>query len=453
MRAAAARPSRDRAAHAGPAPATGRARRREQRSGEVRHVLRALSRTLDGTTAGQAVQPRHDARAPNSASSVAASTAASTRGTTRLARAHVGRGPVAVRPRASGRSAVDVERRRPPFGIGSHPYRRLDHGGGMVVHHSTCASTSLRVQPVIGGRRRERRRRRARPIAASIGAWRGRRGPAASVLSMARSLPPARPQLSGFGARAAPLAAAPPTWGRILPCGPMPDQMPDMDPSAAQPRLPAVRRPADRPLRRRERPRLRGARPGSASTPRRGPTIAAAPGTARTLRDNVRAWDRVPAPAAGARRRLGVDPGDRRSSAARRVPFGVAPAALHGLAHPDGELATARAAAVAGAINVVSTVASRRSRRSPTAAPDGRRGSSSTSRRTGGHAAPGRACGRTPATRRSCSPWTPRSSATATTILRLPFDPGEDAYANLPKRDAWRHGGSSTRSSTCAASR
>jgi len=26
-------------------------------------------------------------------------------------------------------------------------------------------------------------------------------------------------------------------------------------------------------------------------------------------------------------------------------------------------------------------------------------------------------------------------------ILRLPFDPGEDAYANLPKRDAWRHGG------------
>ena len=26
-------------------------------------------------------------------------------------------------------------------------------------------------------------------------------------------------------------------------------------------------------------------------------------------------------------------------------------------------------------------------------------------------------------------------------ILRRTFDPGEDAYANLPKRDAWRHGG------------
>jgi isopentenyl diphosphate isomerase/L-lactate dehydrogenase-like FMN-dependent dehydrogenase len=41
------------------------------------------------------------------------------------------------------------------------------------------------------------------------------------------------------------------------------------------------------------------------------------------------------------------------------MPIGVAPAALHGMAHPDGELATARAATAAGIANVVSTVASR----------------------------------------------------------------------------------------------
>ncbi len=45
----------------------------------------------------------------------------------------------------------------------------------------------------------------------------------------------------------------------------------------------------------------------------------------------------------------------------RRValPFGVAPTALHGLAHEDGECATARAAAAAGAMFCASTMSSR----------------------------------------------------------------------------------------------
>lgn len=41
------------------------------------------------------------------------------------------------------------------------------------------------------------------------------------------------------------------------------------------------------------------------------------------------------------------------------LPIGVAPWALHGMAHPDGEVATARGAAAAGALMVVSTTATR----------------------------------------------------------------------------------------------
>ena len=40
-------------------------------------------------------------------------------------------------------------------------------------------------------------------------------------------------------------------------------------------------------------------------------------------------------------------------------PFGIAPTAQHGLAHPDGELATARAAAAAGVLYTASTASSR----------------------------------------------------------------------------------------------
>ena len=78
-----------------------------------------------------------------------------------------------------------------------------------------------------------------------------------------------------------------------------------------------------------------------------------------TLRDNLEAWRRY-----RLRPRVLVDVSNIDLSttllgAPVSMPIGVAPAALHGLAHPAGELATSRAATAAGIANVVSTVASR----------------------------------------------------------------------------------------------
>ncbi|HEY5436596.1 MAG TPA: alpha-hydroxy-acid oxidizing protein, partial [Candidatus Limnocylindrales bacterium] len=78
----------------------------------------------------------------------------------------------------------------------------------------------------------------------------------------------------------------------------------------------------------------------------------------QTLRDNLAIWDRY-----RLRPRVLADVAsiDLTTTVLGRptaLPVGVAPAALHGLAHPDGELATARAAANAGAINVLSTMSS-----------------------------------------------------------------------------------------------
>lgn len=123
------------------------------------------------------------------------------------------------------------------------------------------------------------------------------------------------------------------------------------------------------------------------------------------------------------------------------LPIGVAPAALHGLAHPDGELATARAAAAAGAINVVSTVASRSIEEIAAAAPDGRRWFQLYVQRdwgvTRGLVERAAAAGYEALVLTVDAP----VLGYRDDILRLPFDPGEDAYANLPKRDAWLHGG------------
>lgn len=55
-----------------------------------------------------------------------------------------------------------------------------------------------------------------------------------------------------------------------------------------------------------------------------------------------------------------VDTGLDLLGASLRTPVLVAPTALHGLAHPDGELATARGTAAAGSLLVVSTRASTR---------------------------------------------------------------------------------------------
>jgi len=78
-----------------------------------------------------------------------------------------------------------------------------------------------------------------------------------------------------------------------------------------------------------------------------------------TIRDNLEAWHRY-----RFRPRVLVDVSEIDLSTTLlgtpvTMPLGVAPAALHGMAHEDGELATARAATAAGVANVVSTVASR----------------------------------------------------------------------------------------------
>jgi len=119
------------------------------------------------------------------------------------------------------------------------------------------------------------------------------------------------------------------------------------------------------------------------------------------------------------------------------LPVGIAPAALHGLAHPAGELATARGAAAAGAIHVVSTVASETLEAIAEAAPAGRRWFQLYVQRD----------------REVTKALVQRAAAAGygalcltvdlpvlgyrDEVLRLRFNPGEDAYANLPKRDVW----------------
>ena len=122
------------------------------------------------------------------------------------------------------------------------------------------------------------------------------------------------------------------------------------------------------------------------------------------------------------------------------LPIGIAPAALHGLAHADGELATVRAAAAAGAITTVSTVASRSLEEVAEAAPDARRWFQL-------YVQSDWALTRSLVERAAAAGY----EALVLTvdapvlgyrddILRLGFDPGEDAYGNLPRRRAWKHG-------------
>jgi 4-hydroxymandelate oxidase len=92
----------------------------------------------------------------------------------------------------------------------------------------------------------------------------------------------------------------------------------------------------------------------------------------RTMADNLAAWQRyrlLP--------RVLVDTTtiDATASVLGRPapPFGVAPMALHRLAHPEGEVASFRGAAAEGAIYTLSTVSSRSIEDVATAAPDARR--------------------------------------------------------------------------------
>lgn len=120
------------------------------------------------------------------------------------------------------------------------------------------------------------------------------------------------------------------------------------------------------------------------------------------------------------------------------LPIGIAPAALHGLAHRDGELATARAAAAAGAINVVSTVASHTIEDVAAAAPGGRRWFQLYVQREPGltRALVERAAAA--GYEALCLTVDLPVLGYRDEVLRLHFDPGADAYANLPRRDVWR---------------
>lgn len=123
------------------------------------------------------------------------------------------------------------------------------------------------------------------------------------------------------------------------------------------------------------------------------------------------------------------------------MPVGIAPAALHGMAHAEGEVATARAAALLGAVHVVSTVASRSIEEVAAAAPDGRRWFQLYTQRD--PAVSRRLVDRAAAAGYEAVVLTVDAPVLGyrDDILRLPFDPGEDAYANLPRREVLRAGG------------
>ena len=86
--------------------------------------------------------------------------------------------------------------------------------------------------------------------------------------------------------------------------------------------------------------------------------FACGAGQERTLQASVRAWRRYWLAPRVLRDVSSVDTGvllPGRPPARLRTPVAVAPTAFQGLAHPDGEVATARGAAAAGALMVLST--------------------------------------------------------------------------------------------------
>ena len=82
-------------------------------------------------------------------------------------------------------------------------------------------------------------------------------------------------------------------------------------------------------------------------------------GRERTLRANEKAWREVWIAPRVLRDVSAVDTSTRLLGSQLATPLCVAPTGFHGLAHPDGELATAAGAAAAGALFVLSTRSSR----------------------------------------------------------------------------------------------
>lgn len=150
-----------------------------------------------------------------------------------------------------------------------------------------------------------------------------------------------------------------------------------------------------------------------------------------SLRENLAAWERYQLLPRVLRN---VDPIDLQTTLLGQsvsVPFGIAPSALHGMAHPDGEIATARAAGAAGALVVVSTPASRTIEEVAAGAPSTRRWFQL-------YVQPDMAVSRSLVRRAAAAGF----EAIVLTVdlpilgyrdevLRLAFDPGPEAYANL----------------------
>jgi 4-hydroxymandelate oxidase len=111
------------------------------------------------------------------------------------------------------------------------------------------------------------------------------------------------------------------------------------------------------------------------------------------------------------------------------------------MAHPEAEKATGRAAAAAGAVNVVSTMASHTIEEVARAAPGGRRWFQLYVQRN-------RTLSREFVQRAEAAGYEAICLTVDLPVLgyrdevvRRGFDPGEDAYANIPKRDVWRGSG------------
>ena len=156
-----------------------------------------------------------------------------------------------------------------------------------------------------------------------------------------------------------------------------------------------------------------------------------------TLRDTLASWSRF---RLRPRVLVDVEHVDLRTTLLGRevaLPLGIAPAALHGMAHADGECATARAAAEAGVVQVVSTVASRSIEDVAATAPDAPRWFQLYVQRD-------RSLSRDLVLRAEAAGYGAIALTVDLPVLgyrddveRIEFDPGRDAYANLPRRAVW----------------
>ena len=161
-------------------------------------------------------------------------------------------------------------------------------------------------------------------------------------------------------------------------------------------------------------------------------------GDEHTLRACIEAWDRFVLRPRVLVDVSEVDPSTTILGRPAALPIGIAPAALHAMAHADAEQATARAAAAAGAIQVVSTASSHTLEDVAGAAPGGRRWFQLYVQRN-------RSASRELVRRAEGAGYEAIVLTVDLPVLgyrdavfRLNFDAGPEAYANLARRGGWR---------------